>query len=164
MDITSLGAKPHRKSQFAWDNYKYANGDYNKLTKYCNKKEYGNNGFTDRNQILLPEDDAATANWHGEWRMPTIEEFEELRKKCKWNWTANYNGKKGYFVSGNGNQIFLPAAFVAGSNGDFWSSSLYLGCPYFARALDFGSDDFDRDCYNDRYGGLPVRAVRRKIR
>ena len=150
------------KPQFAWDNYKYANGNYDKLTKYCNKREYGNNGFTDRNQILLPEDDAATANWHGEWRMPTIEEFEELRKKCKWNWTENYNGEKGYIVSGNGNKIFLPAAFGAGSDGDFWSSSLDLDLPNDARYLDFIAGDVYTDNYGYRYYGLSGRAVRRK--
>lgn len=153
------------KPQFDWNNYKYANGSGNKLTKYCNKKEYGNNGFTDRNQILLPEDDAATANWHGEWRMPIREEFEELRKKCKWNWTANYNEKKGYFVSGNGNQIFLPAAFAAGSLGCFWSSSLDLGDPLGARYLSFNAGDVGTDhCHFYRFEDLPVRAVRRKIR
>ena len=150
------------KPRFDWDNYKYVNGNYDKLTKYCNKKEYGNNGFNDRNQILLPEDDAATANWHGEWRMPTIEEFEELRTNCKWNWTENYNEKKGYIVSGNGNKIFLPAAFAAGSGGFFWSSSLYLDYPAYARSLDFNSDYVSSDFYRDRFDGLSVRAVRRK--
>ena len=156
------------KPRFDWDNYKYANGDYNKLTKYCNKKEYGNNGFTDRNQILLPEDDAATANWHGEWRMPTIEEFEELRTNCKWDWTKNYNGKKGYIVSGNGNQIFLPAAGWrsdtldgSGSYGVFWSSSLGLDYPTNARDLGFLSGDVGTGNYY-RCDGLSVRAVRRK--
>ena len=156
------------KPQFAWDNYKYANGNYDKLTKYCNKKEYGNNGFTDRNQILLPEDDAATANWHGEWRMPTIEEFEELRTNCKWDWTKNYNGKKGYIVSGNGNQIFLPAAGWrsdtldgSGSYGVFWSSSLGLDYPTNARDLGFLSGDVGTGNYY-RCDGLSVRAVRRK--
>ena len=56
------------------------------------------------------EDDAAYENWGGKWRMPTIEEFEELRDKCTWEW-ALMNSNYGYKITGpNGNYIFLPAA------------------------------------------------------
>ena len=36
------------KTTYNWDTYKYANGNYDELTKYCNKSDYGNNGFTDK--------------------------------------------------------------------------------------------------------------------
>lgn len=159
------------KPQFAWDNYKYANGNFDKLTKYCNKREYGNNGITDFKQILLPEDDAASASWHGEWRMPTIDEFIELKNNCHWDREDNYKGegKKGYIVSGNGNQIFLPAAGWrsdtlrgAGSDGDFWSSSLNLGYPDNARILCFDAGSVFMGNYGRRDVGMSVRAVRRK--
>ena len=59
------------KKDYSWATYKHANGDKNKLTKYCTDASYGNDGFTDDKTTLDPEDDAATANWGKEWRMPT---------------------------------------------------------------------------------------------
>ena len=56
------------------------------------------------------EFDAATANWGGDWRMPTETEMKELLEECKWKWTKQ-DGVKGYKVTGpNKNSIFLPAA------------------------------------------------------
>ena len=42
----------------------------------------------DKRTQLVPADDAARANWGGEWRMPTAKECEELvdPNKCKWEW------------------------------------------------------------------------------
>lgn len=43
-------------------------------------------------------------------RLPTKEEYEELIKKCSWEW-INKNDNVGYKVIGpNGNSVFLPAA------------------------------------------------------
>ena len=54
--------------------------------------------------------DAALANCGKEWRIPTEEEFEELRTKCIWKWKS-YKGMKGYMITGpSGKSIFLPAA------------------------------------------------------
>ena len=44
---------------YKWGTYKYANGDYNKLTKYCSDSYYGNNGSTDTKTTLELSDDAA---------------------------------------------------------------------------------------------------------
>ena len=61
-------------------------------------------------EISGTEYDAATHKWGGSWRMPTIDEMEELVDKCIWQW-AEQKGKYGYKVTGpNGNFIFLPAA------------------------------------------------------
>ncbi|MBR5854562.1 MAG: hypothetical protein IKY87_02635, partial [Paludibacteraceae bacterium] len=111
--------------------------------------------------------DAARANWGGSWRMPTDAEFAELREQCTWTWTTQ-NGVKGYKVTSksNGNSIFLPAAgyrYVssldgAGSDGYYWSSSLYTGTPYGAWLVYFSSGDVYGD-FNYRYYGLSVRPV-----
>ena len=86
------------KSTYSWDNYTYCrDGDYFKLTKYCIQSEDGYKGFTDNKSILDPSDDAATANWGSEWRMPTVAERDELIKNCYWVW-SNYKGHNGYFV------------------------------------------------------------------
>ena len=76
--------------------------------------------------------DVAHVKWGGNWRMPTKAEFDELRSKCTWVWTAQ-NGKNGYKVTSkiNGNSIFLPAAgyrrgyklLCGGLHGRYWSST-----------------------------------------
>ena len=129
------------KADYRWSNYKYGTRD--NLTKY--------NG-SDNKTTLDPEDDVATANWGGTWRMPTREEQDELREKCTWVWTTQ-NGVNGYKVTGpNGNSIFLPAAgymdggtlLSAGSYGNYWSSSLNTGNPGSAYYVFFRSDRVSR--------------------
>ena len=154
------------KKQYDWTTYKYCKGTYKTMTKYCNKSSYGNNGFTDNKTILDPEDDAAVVNWGGAWRMPTDEEFAELREQYTWTWTTQ-NGVNGYKVVGpNGNSIFLPAAgYIDGSSlsdassfGDYWSSSLYTSSPYYAYDMYFYSG-YVSSFNNGRFNGLSVRPV-----
>ena len=154
------------KEKYDWTTYLHCKGTYKTMTKYCNNSSYGNNGFTDNKTVLDPEDDAATANWGGAWRMPTKAEQDELRNNCTWIWTTQ-NGVNGYKVIGpNGNSIFLPAASYmnggtlngAGSYGIYWSSSLYADSPDVACDVYFFLDyviwsRIDR-CY-----GLAVRPV-----
>lgn len=53
--------------------------------------------------------DIAYIQWGKDWRLPTIEEMQELMNKCKWKWIS-YRKTNGYKVTGpNGNSIFLPA-------------------------------------------------------
>lgn len=78
--------------------------------------------------------DAATANWGEGWRMPTLDEIQELKNRCRWDWTS-MNGVKGYKVIGpSGKSIFLPAAGYrrfdselcgVGILGNYWSSTVY---------------------------------------
>ena len=155
------------KDDYSWATYKHANGAEDKLTKYCYNASYGNNGFTDNKIVLEPADDAATANWGEEWRMPTDAEWTELRKQCTWTWTTQ-NGINGYLVTSktNSNSIFLPAAgyrsdtdlFNAGSDGYYWSSSLNENSPDNAWYVSFLSGYVDR-FYDYRGDGFPVRPV-----
>ena len=155
------------KEDYSWETYKHANGAYNKLTKYCYDASSGNNGFTDSKTTLESEDDAATANWGDDWRMPTDAEWTELQENCTWTWTTQ-NGVNGYQVASktNGNSIFLPAAgyrydtylIDAGSGGYYWSSSLYTSRPYSAWHIGFDSDGVRRRGSN-RYNGQSVRPV-----
>ncbi len=151
------------KTGYNWASYKWCNGSFTTMTKYCTSSSYGT---VDNKTTLELADDAAHTNWGGSWRMPTRAEQDELRTKCTWNWT-NQNGVNGYKVTGpNGNFIFLPAAgyrYVssldgAGSYGGCWSSSLYESDSYYACYLSFYSSSVDWSNYR-RYGGLSVRAV-----
>lgn len=153
------------KSTYDWSTYKYCKGSRDTMTKYCTKSSYGT---VDNKTILEPSDDAATVNWGNSWRMPTFEEWSELKNKCTWTWTTS-NGVNGYKVVGpNGNSIFLPAAGYssdfsvdyAGSDGGYWSASLCETLPCRAEVIHFHSDD--RSFYSfDRYYGHSVRAVAR---
>ena len=82
-------------------------------------------------------------------------------------WWTTQNGVKGYKVTGtNGNSIFLPAAgyrygatlYDSGSNGFYWSSSLYEGNSYNAYRLYFYSGYYVWS-YGSRYRGFSVRPV-----
>ena len=158
------------KENYDWTTYKYCKGIVKTMTKYCNDSSHGYNGFTDNKIVLDPEDDAATVNWGGAWRMPTDAEFTELQEQCTWTWTTQ-NGVIGYKVVGkNGNSIFLPAAgFMDGAeletetlSGSYWSSSLavslYMPEPEIAIRIYFVLNSVYNG-YCTRYYGLPVRPV-----
>ena len=117
---------------------------------------------------LTLEQDAAHVNLGGNWRMPTREEFNELRYNTTQTWTTDYNGTKvkGYIVTSktNGKFIFLPAAGDCfgshvgnvGEWGFYWSASWESSSN--AYRLKFHSREFYTDGYTRRYG-YPVRGV-----
>ena len=155
---------------YEWSSYKWCNGSSTSLTKYSTSSSYGT---VDNKTTLYPEDDVAHVILGGSWRMPTDAEWTELRGKCSWTWTSNYNGTgvAGRIVTSNvegykDKSIFLPAAgdrydtnpFNAGSYGYYWSSSLYTGRPYCAWFVDFYSGNVYRN-YGYRCYGLSVRPV-----
>ena len=152
------------KEVYDWSTYKWCNGSATTLTKYCTDGSYGT---VDNKTQLELSDDAARANWGGDWRMPTETEFTELCKNCTWTWTTQ-NGVNGYKMTSksNGNSIFLPATGCrygsslndAGSLGGYWSSSLGTDRPNFAYHLDFSAGFVVWSRY-DRYYGLSVRPV-----
>ena len=156
------------KDTYNWSTYQYCNGSSSTLTKYCNNSSYGYNGFTDNLTTLLPEDDAATANWGNDWRMPTKEEWQELYNNTTVTWTTQ-NGVNGLlFTASNGNSLFLPAAgnrwydelYYVGNYGYYWSSSLYTVNPDYAwYFFYFNSGSTGMSRYY-RYYGHSVRAVR----
>ena len=155
------------KDNFSWTNYQYCMGSFNTLTKYCNNPDIGYNGFTDDLTTLLPEDDAATANWGDEWRMPTEGEWQELYENTTVTWTMR-NGVRGrLFTAENGNSIFMPASGycnesvpeASGIIGDYWTSSLDTDYPSGALSFFFNSSNYYISFCNRLYG-RNVRAVR----
>lgn len=151
-------------------NYKYSEEGFDdlhpRLTKYCNIPSYGYNGFTDDLTTLLPEDDAAIANWGNDWRMPTMEEWQELYNKTTLK-CIQQNGVYGcLFTASNGNSLFLPAAghrwddilSGVGYEGSYWSSSLFTDFPYGAWYFDLDSG-YTCVSYYGRFYGFSVRPV-----
>lgn len=160
--------KETKEEGYYWPSYKWCQASGEALTKYCNKSNFGYNGYTDYRMILEPADDAARVNLGENWRMPTDEEWEELLNGCTSSWTT-INGVNGYrFTSNsNGNSIFLPAASIyngiylssVGSIGNYWSSSLYDFYPDRAWCVSFFSSNVYRSPNYFRNFGLPIRPV-----
>ncbi len=174
----------YTKTYYYWDTYKWCNGTETSLTKYCEDSEFGT---VDNKTVLDAEDDAATQNWGGAWRMPTYAEQQELLNNCYWVWTSSYNdsGVAGYIVyaaksssekgqfensantpssnySLTDSHIFLPAAGIHalyyGEQGYYSSSSLYESGSKFARFICFYPSY--RFCdYSLRCNDHSVRAV-----
>ena len=94
-------------------------------------------------------------------RLPTKEQWAELKTECTWTWT-----EKGFEVKGpNGNTIFLPAdgwrdsggnIGGAGKEGRYWSSTPYD--PSWIWSLDFDSSSKYVYYYSIR-NGQSVRLV-----
>ena len=144
---------------FDWANYKWCNGSSSSLTKY---------NRSDGKKELDLEDDAAYVNWGSNWRMPSLDQIEELIDNCNWEWTA-LNGVYGRKATSkkNGKSIFLPAAGgremsslgYAGESGLYWSRT--RGVPlYEAQMLGFYSEHEHLFVY-PRCIGRSVRPVRR---
>ena len=133
------------------------------MNKYCTSADYG---IVDNKTVLELVDDAANANWGGDWRMPTIDDCQELIDNCTWT-LCTMSNMDGYKVTGlNGNYIFLPFAgyrtidsfYNAASYGRYWSSSLGTDYTYSAQYLNFYSDNVGTNIAT-RGTGHPVRAV-----
>lgn len=153
------------KGTYSGATYKWCNGNFNTLTKYCT---YGEYGTVDNKTELEPEDDAAHVNWGPSWRMPTSEQFAELYDECSRQWTQK-NGVNGdLFIGPNGKTLFFPAAGDhwgdshngEGACGYYWSRTLYTSYPYAVYDLYFDSESCDGGDYSYRYRGFTVRAVR----
>lgn len=158
------------KGTYTWSTYKHANGIYDKLTKYCNKSNYGDNGFTDNLTTLQRGDDPAAA-WGSGWHTPSKSQWDELLANTTHKWTTR-NGVKGRLFTSkkNGQTLFLPAAGFrggsethhAGSYGYYWSRSLHTSNPCGAWYLYFDSDGCYMHYDYNRNGGHSVRPVREK--
>lgn len=161
-------AETEPKTTFTWINYKYCNGAWDKLTKYCTMSKFGDNGFTDDLTELQLQDDAARVKWGNGWLTPSKEQWTELYKNTTHEWMTQ-NGVTGCLVTGsNGNCIFLPAAgqyvdaiSLDGQNASYWSSSLFTDMAGEAWLFDFNAYSDSEYSGNFGYicGGLPVRPV-----
>lgn len=158
------------KLSYSWNNYKWCNGRWDQLTKYCNNSQYGFNGFTDNLVVLQSSDDAAKSNWGGGWRTPTYEDWNELISFCTHTIGVTPNGVNGcLFTAPNGNSLFLPASgqFSAngveyeGVGGAYQSSSLFSDNPSENLAFVFDPSHNTFGIYSgSRWFGCSVRAVR----
>ncbi|MBQ9651451.1 MAG: hypothetical protein IJV13_04470 [Prevotella sp.] len=167
-DYFAWGETETNKSSYTWTTYKWRDSSSGQLTKYCTESSYGT---VDNKTVLDLEDDAAYKNWGSDWRMPTLEELNELIDECSWEF-MQVNGVKGYKVSGTkpgytDRYIFLPAGGYKNSSynnpnnehGGYWLSTLNVEYCYNGMDLYFKSYFHNPDGNGERYNGQPIRPV-----
>lgn len=146
------------KKEYSWKTYKHAKGGGD-ITKYF--------PFIDNKTTLDPEDDVAHVKMGGDWRMPTVEEFEELSRKCTIE-LFNVEDREGYVVKGpNGNSVFFPANTFAKNSfrSHYWTSEIMSNNnPEKAKVYVFFYNDDECesaviDFEEERFNGFAVRAV-----
>ena len=158
------------KQPFFWNNYAFCGGTEeerndsnfvyeNNLIKYCSLSSYGYHGYCDTLTVLLPEDDAATANWGEDARTPTIEDWEELIANCTYVQQSD-----GFSVIGpNGNAIFFPAEeeyYEYYLYLPYMSSCLYDEMPCWNKGVITYENNSLQTCTHYRYAGSFVRPVK----
>lgn len=130
------------EKQFSVADYKFCGSSSSKLTKYNNNSSFG----TVDNLTTLEQVDDAAYTSEKTCRMSTKADFEELTANTTSTWET-LNGVYGrrFTSKTNGNSIFVPAAGGCsygsagnvGSNGYYWSSSLYESEPRGGWCLGF---------------------------
>lgn len=157
------------KERYDWNSYEHW-GAFG-LLKY-NLTQGGN---VDNQVYIRPEDDPATKELGGKWRVPTAEEWRELISHCTCE-VATLHGVVGYKLtsklrnSHRGKYIFIPASgSIDGTERDYdsclyWSSRLWDGNSSYAFGCLFKSDDtIFHHAEVSRNIGLPIRAVQDKL-
>lgn len=143
------------------------------LSQYSKYVWHSDHGKVDGKRYLDEIDDAAYVNWGEEWRIPTVEQIEELEQCCSfWRKDITINGKKVIGCIGeshiNGNRIYIPAAGWEYSNQPnshfwvwYWTNEVSRRSPASGIFWLFDEEekiitpeDGTRRCH-----GLPVRAV-----
>ena len=175
---TSISGNTLVGGTFNWSNCPYHTGSssttgWNKYIPTAKTSYWSGDGDPDNKLTLEASDDAATVQWGGNWRMPDKADLQFLvSSNVTYEWTNDWNstGVKGLVITGksdySANSIFLPAASQfysasrnsAGSNGYYWSRSLYENIPQNAWYLNFSDEDkYIGESY--RSNGQPVRPV-----
>ena len=133
---------------------KWVNINWNsQAVKWCT----GESIFSALDNISATDFDPVYISTDKQYRIPTLQEWLELRQRCKWEW-IDHKLISGYVVTGpNGNKIFLPAlGKVIGRNqvgdkqkGYYWTSNKRSGRNdvyyiYFNKEeVEYESEPFD---------------------
>ncbi len=127
------------KDTFMRDNYKFFKDTqkgtfYTKYTypvpegmeKWVSWYDEKGNFIGDSLCILEHIDDAAYMNWGSNWRIPTIEEMNELIENCEWSLCYNADSSEVIGFEGksiiNNNKIYLPVSGYGYQGGKEWKS------------------------------------------
>ena len=167
--------KDGKSEGYAWTSYQWFKGqqsDKNAIvSKYCWKEStayWGGSGEPDGKSVLDPEDDAAHVILGGKWRMPTNEEFSNLRAVCQRKWTS-VNGRNGLLLTAsNGNTLFFPGtdewwgsslSRMQNYQSKYWSSSLLEGGAGYAYFMAADVNGMGPRSMASRVLGMAIRPV-----
>ena len=163
--------KDKSNSDYSWESYKYCNGSYNTMTKYCTDNSYGT---VDNKTTLDPEDDAAAQIMGGDWRMPTTDEFQELYDETLWVWCpgGNVGIKKtdesgnesieyiayptGYFVFKTESDTKQRGTFTKDGNGNLIGYRATSGTVYYPGAHEVTEGDITSIANGDTHIFFPA--------
>ena len=130
------------KTNYTWQTYLYGDGNNNTTLGSIQGGVY----------------DVAHVRMGEQWKMPTIEEFDELFK-CSWQWKS-INGINGLlFIGANGKQLFIPAA---GVNGQIRLVDVNELCSYWSSSRQRSFYIVNGQSFLDNLYlcvGLPVRGI-----
>lgn len=165
--------KDDKSDGYTWANTPFYTGEG---STYSFSKYTGSDYTT-----LQPEDDAATVLLGSSWRMPTIDDWNELNNPdyTIWTWEDGTGSSglltdsvKGYKVAKASDEsvyIFLPAAgcrlgitrFSFGYAGYYWSSSLYTDYVNYGHYFYFYRENHNATSASSRSNGYAMRPVAR---
>ena len=179
-EIPQTHWKSGKEDGYTWTSYCWANGVYDRLTKYCTTLSCGaytpyGTTFIDHKSVVEIDDDACSIKLKGKWRYPFFDEILN-NNYCDWIWYNDYNssGVCGYEViskiSGyEGNKIFLPAAgtyhdsnlYDLDSYGMYWAGKIKASDPWLACGLQFigNRGEIHEFNYINRCQGLSLRPT-----
>lgn len=142
------------------------------FTKYVSDDNSGCNGFKDGKRTLEPSDDVAFLTLGGDWRIPSLEDFEELVTYCKATDVTYKNIQGAKLTSKNGNWLFFPyVKYIAsgerygGIAGHYWTNGPFThGEPYYYSFAYYDNKlwpgkGYDPNGYSVREFGMVIRAV-----
>lgn len=164
---TNTHWKSNKEKGYAWESYKWCDGSGTTINKYNNNDYYG---LVDNKRNLDINDDVAHIKWGGNWRMPTLSDFDELYEWCTRSWEKNNNVWGIRFTSERvgyeGFSIFLPASGARDGNtieylnsgGFYWETTILDEQPSRACGFAFIKDKIEWRSPS-RVNGLTVRAV-----
>lgn len=164
-DVTNTPYHIGSDSNIGWTKYVHSS---------CSSYWWPVGGTPDNNMTLDPEDDAASVNWGGSWRIATQAEFDALYINTTSEWIDNYNGTgiNGRLLTSKlsgeeGHAIFFPAVgygegHIFGLSGDFgfyrtsslWERYADQAYEFFVRRDKVSSRDPNFRCL-----GMAVRPI-----
>lgn len=130
------------------------------------REVYQNSPGADLSDSIPLSHDAAHVNMGGSWRMPTLDDFNELINNCDFEWVVMEDTFGALVTSNvNGNSIFIPAggSYENTQINDLDQNGLYFSSlgdgdngAFYAFFEESNVEAFDS---MNRYIGLPVRGV-----
>ena len=153
------------KETFTDENYRFFSNGTSNIHKYNNTILYAfSEHQIDNKTVLDPEDDAATMELRGRWRIPTEEEWNELKNNCKVEQTTIGNVTGVLFTGKTGNSIFIRN-YNEGSycpdgafNDKYWTSSLSEDLPIYAKHISIYNQTV-KSSSATRFWGFNIRPV-----